>query len=205
MSAKGAAVLDGRHETPLAPRLRGGRLEDDDRLEAVIVMEGIEQAQLLAAVHAVEEPAPAKAGASSISSRMRLGACRNKPQYCATSARPRRSSARTSGRFSSREIPGSSPRTDCEHNSSSEGNRSSANLNIASRRSVSASLPSSYPAAILSQAVHDLFRSPRVLPTGGPAIGQSQPALDLAQHQQSSLRGQPAAIKAGDHNLALNR
>ena len=38
---------------------------------------------------------------------------------------------------------------------------------------------------------HDLLRRPRVLETGGQAIGQSQPALNLAQDQQSSLRGQP--------------
>src|ERR1700674_1446970 len=107
-------------------------------------MKGIEQAQLLAAVHAVEEPALAKAGVSSISSTMRLDGCRNEAQYCSISARRRRSSARTSGKFSSREI------VDCEHNSSSEGNRSSASLNIGSPRSVPASLPSSYPAAIIS-------------------------------------------------------
>ena len=69
-----AGPQHGRHETPLA-------VKDDDRLEAVIVMKGIEQAQLLAAVHAVEEPALAKAGVSSISSTMRLGTCRNEAQY----------------------------------------------------------------------------------------------------------------------------
>src|SRR5438034_3798277 len=53
----------------------------------------------------------------------------------------------------------------------------------------------------LRQAVHDLFRRPRVLETGGQAIGQSQSAFDLAQNQQSALRGQPTAIKAGDHDL----
>ena len=46
---------------------------------------------------------------------MRFGTARNEPQYCSTSARPRRSNARRSGRFSSREI------VDCEHNSSPEG------------------------------------------------------------------------------------
>ena len=42
-----AGPQHGRHDTPLA-------VKDDDRLEAVMVMKGIEQAQLLAAVHAVE-------------------------------------------------------------------------------------------------------------------------------------------------------
>jgi hypothetical protein len=43
--------------------------------------------------------------------------------------------ARASGRAAKRSAP-----SDCEHNSSSEGNRSSASLNIASARSESASL-----------------------------------------------------------------
>jgi hypothetical protein len=47
-----------------------------------------------------------------MSSTMRFGTARNEPQYCSTGVRPRRSSARRSGRFSSREI------VDCEHRSS---------------------------------------------------------------------------------------
>jgi hypothetical protein len=101
------------HEPPLA-------VKDDHRLEAVIVVKGVEQAQLL--------PPCTRSKVSSISRTMRLGTRRNEAQYCSISARPRRSSARLSGRFSSREI------VDCEHNSSSEGNRSSASLNIGSRR-----------------------------------------------------------------------
>src|SRR6516164_7641371 len=66
-----------------------------------------------------------------------FGTARNELQYCSTSARPRRNSARRSGRFSSREM------VDCEHNSSPEGKRSSASLNIGSPRNVLASLPSS--------------------------------------------------------------
>jgi hypothetical protein len=160
MAAQGAdqaahKAADLHPTRPLAgPQQRGDKtalcVEHNDRLEAVIVVVGVEQAQRLAAMHAVEEPALAKAGVSSISRTMRLGTARNEPQYCSTSARPRRSNARRSGRFSSREIPGSSPRTDCEHSSSPAGKRSSASLNIGSRRSASASLPSSYPAAIIS-------------------------------------------------------
>ena len=52
-------------------------------------------------------------------------------------ARPMRSSARASGRFSSREI------VDCEHSSRPDGVRSSAILNTGSQRSVLASMPSS--------------------------------------------------------------
>src|SRR6516165_8854281 len=122
---------------PLAgPQQRGDKatlcVEHNDRLEAVIVV----GAQLRAAC--------TRSKVSSISRTMRLGTARNEPQYCSTSARPRRSNARRSGRFSSREI------VDCEHSSSPAGKQSSASLNIGSERSASASLPSSYPAAIIS-------------------------------------------------------
>jgi hypothetical protein len=40
-----------------------------------------------------------------------------------------------------------------------------------------------------SDAMHDLLRHPRVLQTPGQPVGQSQPAFDLAQGQQTALRG----------------
>jgi len=40
----------------------------------------------------------------------------------------------------------------------------------------------------LRQPVHHLLRRPLVLQTGGQAVGQSQPAFDLAQRQQSTFR-----------------
>jgi hypothetical protein len=52
-------------------------------------------------------------------------------------ARPMRSKARASGRFSRREI------VDCEHSSRSDGVRSSAILNMGSPRRLEASSPSS--------------------------------------------------------------
>ena len=48
-------------------------VEDDDRLETVVVVVGIEQAQLLAAVHRASK-------VSSTSRTMRFGTCRNEPQ-----------------------------------------------------------------------------------------------------------------------------
>src|ERR1039457_1970408 len=56
-------------------------------------------------------------------------------------ARPMRSKVRAFGRFSSREI------VDCERSSRSDGDKSSAILNIGSLRRELASFPSSYPAA----------------------------------------------------------
>ena len=56
----------------------------------------------------------------------------------------------------------------------------------------------------LRQAMHDLLRRSRVLQTAGQAVGQTQPAFNLAQRQQAPFRGQPATVKTGDHGLALH-
>jgi hypothetical protein len=85
----------------------------------------------------------------------------------------------------------------CEHRSSPEGKRSSASLNIGSpaqRVGVVAVLiaggdhqhakPDDF-----GQAMHHLLRRPRVLETPGEPVGQSQPVFDLAQGQQTALRG----------------
>jgi hypothetical protein len=57
----------------------------------------------------------------------------------------------------------------------------------------------------LGQAVPNPLRRARVLETPRQPIGHAEPALDLAKGQQSTLRGQPATVKAGDNGLALNR
>ena len=105
-------------------------------------------------------------------------------------ALPIRSRARTSGRFSNREI------VDCEHNSRSEGDRSSAILNMGSPRSELASSPSSYPALIISrrmrsirpekpktndvsQAVRDLIGRARINHAAGKPIGDPKLLFDI--------------------------
>jgi hypothetical protein len=56
-------------------------VEHDDRLEAVLVVMAIEQAQLLLAVNGIEGLSPsALAKAPSISSTIRFGTCRNPAQ-----------------------------------------------------------------------------------------------------------------------------
>lgn len=105
-------------------------IEHDNGLEAVFVMMGIEQAQLLAAVDSVEGVINVEHNA--------LGHCGKLSQYRSTIARPMRNNARVSGRFSRREMVG------CEHSARvPEGVRSSAILNIGSTRRLDASLPSS--------------------------------------------------------------
>jgi len=56
----------------------------------------------------------------------------------------------------------------------------------------------------LRQAMHNLFRHPRVLQAGREAVGNTQPAFDFAQGQQPAFRRQPAAVKTGDDRLALH-
>ena len=45
----------------------------------------------------------------------------------------------------------------------------------------------------------------RIVDAGGQTIGDRQPALDLAQNQQTAIRGQTAAVEAGDDLFAANR
>ena len=89
----------------------------------------VEQPQLLAAVHRVERVVDIE--------RDPFGNLGERPAIKIDHRAPIRNSARTSGRFSNREI------VDCEHNSRSDGVRSSAILNIGSLRRQLASIPSS--------------------------------------------------------------
>ena len=45
----------------------------------------------------------------------------------------------------------------------------------------------------------------RIVDAGGEAVGDFEPALDLAQHQQPAVGRQPAAIEPGDNLFAGNR
>src|SRR5215831_17166726 len=47
------------------------------------------------------------------------------------------------------------------------------------------------------------FRHPRVLQADRKAVGDTQPAFDLAQRQQTAFRRQPTAVKTGDNRLCL--
>src|SRR5450631_3859774 len=121
-------------------------------------------------------------------------------------ARPMRSKVRAFGRFSSREI------VDCEHSSRSDGDKSSAILNIGSLRRELASCPSSYPAAIISKRKRRMSARLCVIRSG--ARGSTMQAasrsaakalLDLAQQQNAAIGREQTAIEFGDDGLAGNR
>src|SRR6266511_2991990 len=102
---------------------------------------------------------------------------------------------------------------DCEHRSRPEGRHSSAILNTGSMRRLVASLPSSYPAAIISSRKRMMSASvctvlPGIAPildAGGQTLGNPKLALDLAHDQQTSVGRQAATVEPGDHFFPGNR
>ena len=56
----------------------------------------------------------------------------------------------------------------------------------------------------LGQPMGHAFRCPRVLEAAGQALGDPEPALDLGQHQNAAVRGQPAGVERDLHGLAGN-
>ena len=142
------------HKAPLA-------VEDDDRLETVIVVKGIEQAQLLAAVHAVEGVVDIEHDAlghlperSAVLPDQRSAEAQQRP-HIRQVFQPR--DRRLRAQFL---IRGQSIQRQLEHRIAAQcvgvvavfipgGNHQHAEPND------------------LRQTVHDLFRRPRVLQTGG--------------------------------------
>lgn len=53
--------------------------------------------------------------------------------------------------------------------------------------------------------MHGAAGRTRIVEAGGEAVGDFEPALDLAQHQKPAVGRQPAAIEPGDEFLAGNR
>ncbi len=141
----------------------------------------MEQGQLLAAVHPVDP------------------ICEAKP-----ASRPaRRAIMRLSvvfvGRFSRRHIVG------CEQSSAPvSGRRPTAILKAGSKRKASQSLASGQPAAISSARKRLISARPCRRSLGcscigdaaGQPLGDPEPPLDLRQHQNAGIRGQPTTVKA---------
>ena len=56
-----------------------------------------------------------------------------------------------------------------------------------------------------SEVMPDPLRRARVVDAGRQAVGDTEPALDLAQGQQAAVGGELPAIEPGDQRLAANR
>ena len=57
----------------------------------------------------------------------------------------------------------------------------------------------------VGEAVPDPLRRARIVDAGGEAVGDAEPALDLAQRQQAAVGGELPAVEAGDERLAGDR
>src|SRR5512132_3615800 len=53
--------------------------------------------------------------------------------------------------------------------------------------------------------MHGALGITRIVDAGGQTIGHFEPALDLAQNQQTAIGGQTAAVEAGDDLFAGNQ
>ena len=51
----------------------------------------------------------------------------------------------------------------------------------------------------------DPFRVAWVIEATRQTVGDAEPALDLRQHQDAGVRGQPTAIERNMHRLAFDR
>jgi len=54
----------------------------------------------------------------------------------------------------------------------------------------------------LGEAVLDALRRARIIDASGQTPGDAKPLLDLTQRQQAAIRGEGAAVEAGDDRLA---
>ena len=174
-------------------------VEDDDRLKAVIVMMGVEQAPFLAAVHAIEgvvdvehdtlrhlpEGGTVLVDQSPAQAHQRPGVG---PVF-----QPRDRRLRTQ-----RRVPGPPVERQLEHRVVAQ------RVGIVAV-DVTCGDHQQAKANDLGRVVHDPLRRARGLKTGRQPIGHPQPALSLTQGQQAAFRRQSAAVKAGDDRLAVNR
>ena len=198
---KGADLMPAR---PLArAQQRGDKtplpIEHDNRLEAVIIVEGVEQAQLLPAMHAVESIVDIEHDAlrhlperGAVLLDQRPPQAQQRP-HVGQVFQPRDGRLRAQFRIRGRTI-----QRQLEHRVGAQRIGIIAVL-------VSGGDHQHAKADHLGQPVRNPLRRTRVPQARGQAIGQSQPTFDLAQGQQSAFRRQPAAIKTGNHGLALNR
>jgi hypothetical protein len=154
-----------------------------------------------------------------MSSTIRRGTSSKLSQNSSIIAAIMRFSALGPGRFSSREMVGWE-----QSSAPPSGRRPTAILNAGSVRSASQSLPSSHGSGCagprtgsagrdqeraaadhLGERVPDPLRRPRILEAARQALGNVEASLDLGEHQNPAVRGQPAGVEAELHRLAGDR
>jgi len=175
-----------------------GAVEDDDGLEAVVVVMGVEQPQLLAAVRRIE-------GVADVERDPLRHLCEGgaiEPDHGSTHF----SSIRRSGRFSIRLT------VDCEQRSRAPGKPLQRHLEHrvgAERIGVDAVLVAGrdhqHPKAQdVGDAVLGAGWIAGIVDAGAEPPGHIEPPLHLPQRQKTGVRRQCAAVEAGHHRLAVH-
>ena len=183
---------DGGDEAALA-------IEDDDRLEAVVVVMGVEQAQLLAAVHRVE-------GVVDIED----DALRHLPERAAVDVDQSPAQAQQRPRIRQVLQPRDGRlRTQVPTRRQPFERHLEQRIEAQARRVVAvlvAGRDHQQPEADdVRQRVHGAVGITRIVDAGGQTVGDREPALDLAQNQQTAVGGQAATVEPGDDFFAGNR
>ncbi len=170
-----------------------------DGLEAIVVVMGVEQRQLLGAVNGIVGVVDIENDAAGT----RLKLAQNRSIIDSAHA----PEPRHDGAFSRRDRVGwlirSSPDSD---------RRPQASLNAGSKRRTSRSCAILIPAGNSEQARPDhvyvsVGRARRVAHVGDAGsehVGDAEPPVDLAQQQHPAVRRQPSAVEAGAKRLASN-
>ena len=174
-------------------------IEDDDRLEAVVVVVSVEQPQLLAAVHRIEGVVDVE---------------RDPPRHLAKRAAvdvyqgPGQTQQRSfvgqvlqpgDGRLRA-QIPvrGQTFERQLEQRIGAQADSVVAVL-------VAGGDHQEAEADDVGDRMQGTARITRIVDAGGQPLGDVQPLLDLAQNQQTAVGRQPAAVEAGNDRLALDR
>ena len=174
-------------------------IEDDDRLEAVVVVVGVEQPQLLAAVHRIEgvvdiqrDPPRHLAERGAVEIDQGTAEAQQRPRI-------RRVLQSRDGRL----------RTQVPVRRQAFERQLEQRIDAQAGRVVAvfvASRDHQQPEADdIGQCVHGAVGITRILDARGQTVGDREPALDLTQNQQTAVGRQPATVEAGDNLLALNR
>ena len=174
-------------------------IEDDDRLEAVFVVVGVEQAQLLAAMHRiegvvdVEDDAPRDLAERAAVDVDQSPAQAQQRPHIRQVLQPRDGRLRT-------QVPvrRHAFERQLEQRIDAQAGRVVAVL-------VAGGDHQHPEADDVGDRMHGAAGITRIVDAGGQTVGDFEPAFDLVQNQQTAVGRQPAAIEPGDDLFASNR
>ena len=174
-------------------------IEDDDRLEAVVVVMGVEQAQLLAAVHRIEGVVDVEGDAPRHLAERAAVEVDQGPAQAQQRPRIRQVLQPRDGRLRTQVPTRRQPfERHLEHRIDAQAGGVVA-VFVAGR-------DHQQPEADdVGQRMHGAAGIARIVDAGGQTVGDLEPPLDLAQNQQTAVGGQAAAVEPGDHFFPGNR